>query len=81
MLQNVEMLMVWQAHPYTWPDNGLPTGQHDTHQRISPNTPFSLVEVSTALPNRFMHSLNRNSSKVAPLIHMVGGASTNAPSW
>ncbi|KAK1239242.1 hypothetical protein MKX08_006303 [Trichoderma sp. CBMAI-0020] len=32
------------AHPYTWPDNGLPVGQHDTHQRISPNTPFSLIE-------------------------------------
>ncbi|UKZ81132.1 hypothetical protein TrVFT333_008902 [Trichoderma virens FT-333] len=32
------------AHPYSWPENGLPTTYHQQHLSISPNTPFSLVE-------------------------------------
>ncbi|RFU78928.1 glycoside hydrolase family 35 [Trichoderma arundinaceum] len=32
------------AHPYTWPENGLPTTYHQQHLDISPNTPYSLVE-------------------------------------
>ncbi|KAL7913505.1 glycoside hydrolase family 35 protein [Trichoderma velutinum] len=32
------------AHPYTWPENGLPTTYHQQHLSMSPNTPFSLVE-------------------------------------
>ncbi|KAL7931063.1 glycoside hydrolase family 35 protein [Trichoderma chlorosporum] len=32
------------AHPYTWPENGLPTTYHQLHLNMSPSTPFSLVE-------------------------------------
>ncbi|KAL7795886.1 glycoside hydrolase family 35 protein [Trichoderma ceciliae] len=32
------------AHPYTWPEDGLPTTYRQQHLNISPNTPFSLVE-------------------------------------
>ncbi|KAL7947203.1 glycoside hydrolase family 35 protein [Trichoderma barbatum] len=32
------------AHPYTWPENGLPTTYRQQHLSMSPNTPFSLIE-------------------------------------
>jgi hypothetical protein len=32
------------ANPEVWPENGLPTSWHRDHVRISPNTPYSLIE-------------------------------------
>ncbi|PNP55688.1 hypothetical protein THARTR1_04212 [Trichoderma harzianum] len=34
----------YPAHPYTWPENGLPTTYRSQHLSMSPSTPFSLVE-------------------------------------
>ncbi|KAF4949389.1 hypothetical protein FGADI_8957 [Fusarium gaditjirri] len=32
------------ANPYTWPKDGLPTTWHADHEKISPNTPYSIIE-------------------------------------
>ncbi|KAI9163259.1 putative beta-galactosidase A [Paramyrothecium foliicola] len=32
------------ANPETWPENGIPTSWHQDHMRISPNTPYSIIE-------------------------------------
>ncbi|KAF4337116.1 beta-galactosidase [Fusarium beomiforme] len=32
------------ANPYTWPKDGLPTTWHAQHEKLSPSTPYSIVE-------------------------------------
>ncbi|KAF5675342.1 beta-galactosidase [Fusarium circinatum] len=32
------------SNPYNWPKDGLPTTWHAEHEKISPNTPYSIVE-------------------------------------